>query len=113
MGIGLLLLAAGLSPATGRSAESPAMTRLAYNNPGLLVDLGVGLWAWPLPMDFNGDGLMDLVVACTDKPSNGIYVFINTGRWIRRHICRYFRPPGALGRPDLHHRFPTSRAGPR
>ena len=79
MGIGLLLLAAGLSPATGRSAESPAITRLAYNNPGLLVDLGVGLWAWPLPMDFNGDGLMDLVVACTDKPSNGIYVFINTG----------------------------------
>jgi hypothetical protein len=45
----------------------------------LLVDLGVGLWAWPLPMDFNDDGLMDLVVACTDKPSNGVYLFLNTG----------------------------------
>lgn len=55
------------------------MSQLKYNNPGLLVDLGVGLWAWPLPMDFNDDGLMDLVVACTDKPSNGVYVFLNTG----------------------------------
>ncbi|MGC3970514.1 MAG: hypothetical protein QM775_25200 [Pirellulales bacterium] len=34
--------------------------KLAYNNPGLLVDVGVGLWASPLPMDFNHDGLMDL-----------------------------------------------------
>ncbi len=55
------------------------MSQLKYNNPGLLVDLGVGLWAWPLPMDFNDDGLMDLVVACTDKPSNGVYLFLNTG----------------------------------
>ena len=36
------------------------LERLPYNNPGLLVDLGVGLWAWPLPMDYNEDGLTDL-----------------------------------------------------
>jgi hypothetical protein len=60
--------------------EATSLARLAYNNPGLLVDLGVGLWAWPLPLDYNGDGLMDLVVACTDTPSNGVYVFLNTGR---------------------------------
>ena len=29
---------------------------IGYNNPGLVVDLGVCLWAWPLPMDFDGDG---------------------------------------------------------
>ena len=55
------------------------MPRLAHQNPGLLADLGVGLWAWPLPMDYNGDGLMDLVVVCTDKPYNGTWFFENSG----------------------------------
>ena len=30
--------------------------RLKYNHPGLVVDLGVGLWAWPIPIDFDKDG---------------------------------------------------------
>lgn len=55
------------------------LQRLQYNNPGLTVDLGVGLWAWPLPMDFNCDGKLDLVVVCPDKPYNGTYFFENTG----------------------------------
>ncbi len=49
--------------------------RLSYNNPGLIVDLGVGLWAIPLPMD--GDGDNDLVVSTADVPYNGVYVFEN------------------------------------
>ncbi len=53
---------------------------LRYNNPGLVVDLGVGLWAWPMPIDFNADGLLDLVVACPDHPSNGVWYFENTGK---------------------------------
>ena len=53
--------------------------QLIYGDSTKLSELGVGLWAWPLPMDWNEDGLMDLVVACTDRPSNGIYVFLNTG----------------------------------
>lgn len=52
---------------------------LPYNHPGLEVDLGVGLWAWPMPMDYNGDGKTDLVVACPDKPSNGVWYFENAG----------------------------------
>lgn len=52
---------------------------LRYNHPGLVVDLGVGLWAFPLPMDFDGDGDLDLVVSCPDKPSNGTYFFENPG----------------------------------
>ncbi len=56
-------------------AASGGLERLKYNNPGLVVDLGVGLWAWPLPMDLNGDGKAELVVNCPDKPSNGVYVF--------------------------------------
>jgi len=56
-------------------AENGGLERLKYNNPGIVVDLGVGLWAWPLPMDLNGDGKYELVVNCPDKPSNGVYVF--------------------------------------
>ena len=26
------------------------LERIKYNNPGLKVDLGVGLWAWPMPV---------------------------------------------------------------
>jgi len=50
---------------------------LRHNNPGLEVDLGVGLWAYPLPMDYDDDGDLDLLVACPDKPSNGVYYFEN------------------------------------
>ena len=56
------------------------LTPLAFQNPNLTVDLGVGLWAFPMPMDFDGDGLFDLVVSCPDKPYNGTYVFQNPGR---------------------------------
>jgi len=51
---------------------------LKYNNPGLVVDLGVGLWGWPIPMDYDGDGDMDLLVSSQGKPYNGIYLFENT-----------------------------------
>ena len=63
-------------------AADETLPRLAYNNPGALADLGVGLWAWPLPMDYNGDGLMDLVVVCTDKPYNGTWFFENSGTYL-------------------------------
>ncbi len=61
------------------SLFSQSLRPLAYNHPGLHVDLGVGLWAWPLPMDYDRDGDLDLVVACPDKPYNGIYFFENPG----------------------------------
>jgi hypothetical protein len=53
------------------------LEQLRYNNPGLVVDLGVGLWAHPMVMDYDGDGDLDLVVSCPDKPSNGTYFFEN------------------------------------
>jgi len=62
-----------------RVALAAGLERLKYNNPGLTVDLAVGLWAFPLPMDFSGDGKFDLVVSCPDKPYNGTYVFENPG----------------------------------
>lgn len=80
----------------GRSEEWK-LTPLAYNNPGLTVDLGVGLWAWPMPMDYDDDGDMDLLVACPDKPSNGIYFFENPGH---HHTEKFpvFKPAVFLGK---------------
>ncbi|MEJ7591140.1 MAG: hypothetical protein WKF77_06290 [Planctomycetaceae bacterium] len=62
---------------TAFSQQLPPLTRLKYNNPGLVVDLGVGLWAWPMPMDQDNDGDIDLLVACPDRPSNGVWYFEN------------------------------------
>ena len=60
-----------------QQATSQVLTPLAYNNSGLIVDLGVGLWAWPIPWDVDQDGDFDLIVSCPDKPSNGIWYFEN------------------------------------
>jgi predicted neuraminidase len=75
--MGALVLAL---PLAGHAGDSPGKLRpLPYNRPGLVVDLGVGLWAWPMPVDYNGDGRTDLLVACPDTPSNGVWFFENTG----------------------------------
>jgi len=63
---------------TVAAAQGKAVSeKLPYNHPGLIVDLGVGLWAQPLPVDYDGDGDNDLLVATADKPSNGVYFFEN------------------------------------
>ena len=91
----LVSLAVAFAPA--RAADGK-FSRITYNNPDLVVDLGVGLWAWPLPMDYNGDGLMDLVVACTDTPYNGIYFFENTGQIEVATKLPLFKPAVRLGK---------------
>ncbi len=62
------------------------MERVKYNNPGLIVDLGVGLWSSPLPIDYDNDGDYDLIVSCPDKPYNGIYLFENTSGNVKMPI---------------------------
>ena len=91
----LVSLAVAFAPA--RAADGK-FSRITYNNPDLVVDLGVGLWAWPLPMDYNGDGLMDLVVACTDTPYNGVYFFENTGQIEVATKLPLFKPAVRLGK---------------
>lgn len=80
------------------AAASDTMPRLAHHNPGTLVDLGVGLWAWPLPMDYNRDGLMDLVVVCTDKPYNGTWYFENSGQVDAQLKLPIFKPAQLIGK---------------
>ena len=73
----LSLAALATSLAAGELMAPIGFQRVRYNHPGLVVDLGVGLWAMPLPMDSDSDGDNDLVVATNDVPSNGIYFFEN------------------------------------
>ena len=93
----LLLLVGFLGVASVRGAEEK-LPRLAHNTPGALADLGVGLWAWPLPIDYNGDGLMDLVVVCTDKPYNGTWYFENSGEVDAQLKLPIFRPAKLIGK---------------
>ncbi len=51
--------------------------RVKYNNPEATVDLGVGLWGIPIPLDYDKDGKMDLLVSCPDTPYKGLYFFRN------------------------------------
>lgn len=71
--------AAWLGMVLAFGAGAAESTKLPYNHPGLVVDLGVGLWAHPFPLDYDKDGDVDLLVGCTGKPSNGIYFFENPG----------------------------------
>ncbi len=71
-----LVLALVLGTLVPIATDSP-LQPLTYNNPGLHVDLGVGLWAWPIPWDIDADGDTDLLVSCPDKPYNGVYLFEN------------------------------------
>lgn len=76
------------------STSGAGLERLKYNNPGLIVDLGVGLQPWPLPMDYDGDGDNDLVVSCPDKPYNGMYFFENPGGDAKMPV---FKPAVKIG----------------
>jgi hypothetical protein len=76
----LCLLLAGWS-SVGSAAPEPEskLERLKYNHPGLAVELGGGLWAWPLPIDVDGDGFTDMVINGEDVPYNGVYVYQHPG----------------------------------
>ncbi len=86
----LAIFAAGL----GGGSSTLGLEAVQYNHPGLVVDLAVGLWAWPLPIDWDGDKDLDLIVSCPDVPSNGIYFFENPGGEGKMPV---FRPPVRLG----------------
>ena len=80
------------------SCFAQELERLHYNHPGLIVDLGVGLWAFPLPMDFDGDGDLDLVVDCPDKPSNGVWFFENAGGDTAKNPLPVFKAGRRIGK---------------
>lgn len=87
------------------------LERLKYNHPGLVVDLGVGLWAWPMVLDWDQDGDWDLLVACPDKPSNGVYLFENPGgKGVKQPV---FKPGKRLGPAKQNMRLSWDGTKPR
>jgi hypothetical protein len=88
----LLRILSALLLIVGHVLQAQTLERLKYNHPGLVVDLGVGLWAFPLPMDFDGDGDLDLVVNCPDKPYNGVYFFENASGDTAKNKLPVFKP---------------------
>ena len=61
----------------------PAMVgtgdRITFGRPGVRGRVGVGLYAHPGAIDFDGDGAFDLIANCPDRPFNGIYYLHNLG----------------------------------
>lgn len=60
-------------------AQTADDIRVKYNNPNLMVNLGTGLWGTPIPLDYNDDGLMDIIMSCPDTPYKGLYYYKNIG----------------------------------
>jgi hypothetical protein len=87
-------------------APAQGLERLPYNHPGLVVDLGVGLWSWPIPWDVDGDGDYDLIVSCPDKPHNGVYFFENVTGDTAHNKFPVFKPARRLG-DTVHYVMPS------
>lgn len=63
----------------GNGTSVPKSAVVHYNNPGLEVDLGSGLWGIPIPVDYDKDGVRDIVIDCPDRPYKGLWFFKNIG----------------------------------
>lgn len=72
--IGLLILSQVILFAQKKDFEI-----VKYNNPDLIVDMEVGLWPIPIPVDYDGDGLTDILVSCTSYPTKGLFYYKNIG----------------------------------
>ena len=72
------MLAAVVCAVAGAVAPAADFVRMKANRDG--TDwLKVGLWAYPMAMDWDGDGRMDLVVTTPCVPYCGTYLFRNLG----------------------------------
>ncbi len=94
----LLTTTVVLISAFAAPAQEPGLERMKYHHPGLVVDLGVGLWSAPIPCDADGDGDFDLVVVCHDKPYNGTYLFENTTGDTGKNQMPVFKAARRLGK---------------
>lgn len=81
----LMLMIFLFAGTTGNADQDYGESRkLAYHRDNLSSDLGWGLWAVPLPMDYDSDGDMDLLVSSAGMPSPGVVWFENDGSSVLR-----------------------------
>ena len=90
--------------------RAEGLEKLPYHHPGLSVDLGVGLRAWPVPCDADDDGDFDLIVSCPDKPSNGIWLFENVTGDTSIEKLPVFKPARRLS-ATVHYVMPSYLEG--
>jgi hypothetical protein len=76
-------------------AKTAKLQPLKYNNPGLTVDLGVGLWATAVPVARGNSGVNDLFIICAGKPKGGVFRFDNA--YNRKGNEAIFKPSQRAG----------------
>ncbi|MCC6680899.1 MAG: VCBS repeat-containing protein [Phycisphaeraceae bacterium] len=69
------IINAGYQQFTQKQPDSYLLQRLKYNHPGLVVNLAAGLSSKPLPMDYDGDGRVDMVVSSSGADYSGTYLY--------------------------------------
>jgi len=62
---------------------------LAYGARDTVADLGVGLWATAMPIDWDKDGDWDLVYVCDGVPQSGVYLYIQEDEGVFRRVRRF------------------------